>query len=255
MSEPGLAVDYYFPSKSNVARETLEALTPESSGVVPQISLSIPQITKRDGFALRFQGYLSVPATGQYTFAIASDDGSRIYIDDQLVINHDGLHGMSEKRATVQLSAGSHPFLVTYFDNGGGDGLRVQWQGPGFGRQEIPVENLSVRGDANTIHDQAILALGAIPGNASALFVDLSELMKAGRHRAAALQVLMTLPAESRDGARVPGLIDNTIGYLSELPASARTGAPALAIMEYVRELAKSLPSDAQCDVQSRLPL
>ena len=253
MSEPGLAVDYYFPSKSNVARETLEALTPESSGVVPQISLSIPQITKRDGFALRFQGYLSVPATGQYTFAIASDDGSRIYIDDQLVINHDGLHGMSEKRATVQLSAGSHPFLVTYFDNGGGDGLRVQWQGPGFGRQEIPVENLSVRGGANTIHDQAILALGAIPGNASALFVDLSELMKAGRHRAAALQVLMTLPAESRDGARVPGLIDNTIGYLSELPASARTGAPALAIMEYVRELAKSLPSDAQPDVLSRL--
>lgn len=253
LREAGLAVDYYYPSKTNVARETLDAMQPESSGVVPGISLSIPQITKRDRFALRYSGYLAVPATGQYTFAITSDDGSRIYLDDRLLINHDGLHGMSEKRATVQLAAGSHPFLVTYFDNGGGDGLRVQWQGPGFSKQDIAPENLSVTGGANTIHDQAILALGAIPGNEAQLFDDLARLMKAGRNRAAALQVLMALPENARSVGRVPGLIDNTVGYLSEMPASARTGSRALAIMEYVRSLAKMLPPDAQPSVLSRL--
>lgn len=253
LRESGLAVDYFHPSRSNVARETLEAMTVKASGVAREISINIPEVTIRDQFALRFQGFLSVPKTGRYTFYLASDDGSRLYLDDRLVINHDGLHGMSERRATAVLPAGRHAILVTYFDNGGGDGLSLQWSGPGFDKQTIPAENFSVNGGANTIHDQAIVSLGAIPGNEPALFVDLSRLMKAGKNRTAALQVLMNLPKESWTANMVPGLIDNTIGYLSEMPPSARTGPAALSVMEYVRSLAATLPPELKESAVSRL--
>ena len=87
--------------------------------------MNVPQRKQPDQFALRFTGNILVPRTGTYTFFISSDDGSRIYLDGRLLINNDGLHGMVEKSASIDLAAGAHALVVTYFDNGGGDGLRV----------------------------------------------------------------------------------------------------------------------------------
>ncbi|MFM7048686.1 MAG: amidohydrolase, partial [Polynucleobacter sp.] len=110
-------------------------------------------------------GLISVPAAGKYTFFIASDDGSRIYLDNKLLIDNDGLHGMVEKQATVQLTAGAHPIVVTYFDNGGGDGLSVDWSGPGIERKKIAAKYISVSGGAETIHDVAVRKMESIPGH------------------------------------------------------------------------------------------
>lgn len=253
LQEAGITVDYFYPSASNVAIETLAKMTPKASGVVPKIVMNVPQLQQRDKFALRFTGNLSVPKSGKYTFYIASDDGSRVYLDQQLFINHDGLHGMSEKRASVDLAVGSHPLIVTYFDNGGGDGLKVQWSGPDFPRQDIAAKHLSVSGGTSTIHDLAILSLGSIPGNEAALFNDLANLMKAGRHRSSAISVLSKMPVKFRNADRISGLVDNTIGYLSEMPARLRTGGHALDSMEFVRSLAKQLPDTAAKEALNRL--
>ena len=48
------------------------------------------------------------------------------------------VHGEDRKAASIDLKAGEHPFTVTYFEDAGGEALRVQWQGPGFNRQPIP---------------------------------------------------------------------------------------------------------------------
>jgi len=88
--------------------------------------------------ALAFEGLLKVPADGIYKFFLASDDGSRLYIGDTLVVDHDGLHGMEEKAGHVGLRAGLHPLRVEWFNAGAGMGLNVHWAGPEFEEQAIP---------------------------------------------------------------------------------------------------------------------
>jgi PA14 domain len=58
---------------------------------------------------------LHVPAAGTYTFRLRSDDGSELLIGDDLVIDHDGLHGATDKDGGIELTAGVHPLRVNYF--------------------------------------------------------------------------------------------------------------------------------------------
>ena len=252
LGRAGIQVDYYYPSGSNVARETLEQMKPRATGIVPAIVMNVPQRKQADKFALRFTGSLLVPASGRYTFYLTSDDGSRLYIGDNNVINHDGLHGMSTKAGSIDLPAGAHPIEVTYFDNGGGDGLRFEWAGPDFKRTTIPSSQLMVGGGA-TLHDLAIDALASIPGHDTEKVRDLSALVRAGKHRAAAIGVLKTLPASAWSDRDVPSMIDNLIGYLSEFPASFRTGPPAMDAVALTNSLAGRLSSAAAMDVKKRL--
>jgi len=253
LQQQGIQVDFFFPNASNVAVETLEKMQPKASGIVPEIVMDVPQLLQRDTFALRFTGMVTASKPGTYTFFISSDDGSRLYLDDKLLINHDSLHGMTEKKSTVELTAGPHPLVVTYFDNGGGDGLNVQWSGPGFRKQKIAAQFLSVSGGAETIHDLAIRSLGSIPGNESELFVDLAKLMKAGKHRASAISVLAGIPQNNWSKERLPGLVDNLVGYLSEIPAKYRTGAAATTATELARSYAAMLPEAAGKEALERL--
>ena len=67
----------------------------------------------------------------QYTFRLRSDDGSELFIDDTLVIDHDGLHGADDKDGAIQLTAGRHALRVNFFEAGGGQELRLSWRKPG----------------------------------------------------------------------------------------------------------------------------
>ena len=88
--------------------------------------------------ALAFEGLLQVPADGIYEFFLASDDGSRLYIGDTLVVDDDGIHGLVEKSGHVGLRAGLHPLRVEWFNAAAGMGLTVLWAGPGFEKQAVP---------------------------------------------------------------------------------------------------------------------
>jgi hexosaminidase len=79
-----------------------------------------------------------VPRAGIYTFILSSDDGSRLTIGDQVVVDHDGPHAMSERRGQVALHRGWHPLEVLYFQAGGGKGLLLEVEGPGVTRREVP---------------------------------------------------------------------------------------------------------------------
>ncbi len=251
--ESGLKVDYYYPSPNNVALETLEQRTPTASGIAKDVSLKTNVIRQRDRFALRFQGQLSVDQTGRYNFFLRSDDGSRLYIDGNEVINHDGLHGMSEKRARIRLKAGSHSIIVTYFDNGGGDGLSLAWNGPGIkGKQPIPAERFST-GGGRTLTDDAVVALMAIPGFGEQKFRDLAALVKSGRSRASAIRALKTLNTKDWSRTEVRPLIDSLVAYLSRTPARYRNGPTATDAVELARSLSKSLPEDQAKGVEQRL--
>ena len=61
-----------------------------------------------DQFMVRWTGEIYIPDGGVTTFFVESDDGSRLFVDGVLVVNNDGLHGMSEASGSIQLTEGYH---------------------------------------------------------------------------------------------------------------------------------------------------
>ncbi|MEU1303413.1 family 16 glycoside hydrolase [Streptomyces shenzhenensis] len=97
-----------------------------------------------DNFSAQASGYLVIPAGGTYSFRLTSDDGSRLTIDDREVIDHDGLHAAEPKDGAVELTAGSHPFRIDYFERTGEQQLTLAWQPPGAtGFTVVPRESLT----------------------------------------------------------------------------------------------------------------
>lgn len=111
-------------------------LTPIRNGALPDFAL--PTERASINFGVVYKGYLNVPVEGIYNFYTTSDDGSRLYIGDKLVVDNDGLHGMKEVGGVVALSAGYHPIRVEYFQRGGEVGLDVHYKIAGNTRQSIP---------------------------------------------------------------------------------------------------------------------
>ena len=93
-----------------------------------------------DDFAALYTGEFDVAEAGSYTFFLTSDDGSRLYVDGQPVINNDGLHGAIEEQITIELTAGTHTIEVRYFERGGGSVLDLDWAGPSFTRTQMAFE-------------------------------------------------------------------------------------------------------------------
>ena len=90
-----------------------------------------------DYFGFQYEGFILLPEDGIYSFYTDSDDGSRFYIGNTMVVENDGLHGMNEERGSIALRAGYHPIRVTFFEKGGGNQLKVSYQGPNINKQAI----------------------------------------------------------------------------------------------------------------------
>jgi mono/diheme cytochrome c family protein len=112
-----------------------DELKPEDTGAVPGnlFDIGVAPSLRPDSFGYVFTGFLKVPETGDYSFTLDSDDGSRLIIGGTKVVEHDGVHGEGNpQRATVRLEAGRQPIRLEYFQGLFGKGLDVGWQGPGF---------------------------------------------------------------------------------------------------------------------------
>ncbi len=87
---------------------------------------------KRDAnVVISFTGFLPIKTAGKYSFRLASDDGSMLYIDGKKVIDNDGVHGVESKEASLQLTPGAHEIRVDWFEKDGGEELSLDWAGPG----------------------------------------------------------------------------------------------------------------------------
>jgi len=117
-----------------------DSLKPTASGVSKSIDIGSKQGSDNYGFV--FDGLIMIPSDGIYSFYISSDDGSKLFIDDKILVDNDGLHGIVEKGNEIPLAKGYHAIKVLFFERSGGDALQVQWKGPGFAEQMIPASNL-----------------------------------------------------------------------------------------------------------------
>ena len=117
-----------------------DKMKPAAEGTVSNFSYSM--IKAMDQFGFEYTGLIKVPQDAVYTFFTASDDGSRLYIDDKLVVDNDKLHGTQEKQGLIALEAGLHKIKVTFFEKSGGDELKVYIKGGGLEKQQISNEIL-----------------------------------------------------------------------------------------------------------------
>jgi hypothetical protein len=103
---------------------------------------------RSDNVGAVFTGWIDIPTTGFWTLNTNSDDGSKLWIGSDLVVDNDGLHGMTLRSGTRALAAGRHAIRVEFFEAGGGAGLIVSWSGPGQGTAAIPASRFSSGGFA-----------------------------------------------------------------------------------------------------------
>lgn len=97
-----------------------------------------------DSFSIRFTGRLTPPVTDTYTFYGASDDGIRIWIDDQPIIDDWRIRAVVESRGTVALTAGKTVAIkVEYFDSEMAASIKVSWSNPQLPKQVIPATALT----------------------------------------------------------------------------------------------------------------
>jgi subtilisin family serine protease len=113
-----------------------EGTTPKKSGLLPNISLS-PR-TQAMNFGFLFEGWLQIKTAGNYTFYTASDDGSRLWIDNTIVVENGGTHNLRERSGSLYLAAGYHKLKVSYFQVSGKSDLNVLFKGPAIQKQKIP---------------------------------------------------------------------------------------------------------------------
>ncbi|MBD1426940.1 glycerophosphodiester phosphodiesterase family protein [Sphingobacterium arenae] len=93
------------------------------SGKTDNITIDIA--TARDSFAFEFSGYIKIPRDGVYNFYTYSDDGSQLWVADQLVVDNDGSHNERRRDGKIALKKGYHRFLIQYFDDYMGEVLQV----------------------------------------------------------------------------------------------------------------------------------
>ena len=70
---------------------------------------------RNEWFGINYQGDFGIDEPGKYEFKLTSDDGARLYVDDQLIINNDGIHLARSAWGGVQLNNGDHRIRVAYF--------------------------------------------------------------------------------------------------------------------------------------------
>lgn len=71
-----------------------------------------------DSFSARWTKYIDEPA-GSYRFTVTSDDGVRVWLDGDLIINDWSDHAARTTTVDKPVSAGHHLLTVEYYENGG----------------------------------------------------------------------------------------------------------------------------------------
>jgi alpha-L-fucosidase len=131
---PSLRYEYYEGEWDELP--DFDSLEMRAEGAAEGFDISLRKRDERFGF--RFSGYIKVARTGVYRFYLESDDGSKLFIGEQCIVDNDGLHGSNVESGMIALGEGVHPITVTFFQKTGGLNLELFYSGEGLEMQEVP---------------------------------------------------------------------------------------------------------------------
>jgi hypothetical protein len=119
----GLRGDIYLLDPNTERLPKFEKLKP--IGAIYASTLNIPPRDFQDGFpgvtnrfewfAIDYNGNFYVADPGKYRFLLASDDGSKLYIDGKQLIDNDGIHAIQPVVGSITLNGGVHRIRISYF--------------------------------------------------------------------------------------------------------------------------------------------
>ena len=132
---------YEFDGSANYSLiPDLSKLTPKTTDTVALVGLYQPY--RPDNFLLQFKGFIDIPANGIYKFFTTSDDNSKFFIGNTLVVNNDFLQPPTERSGSIGLKKGKHEFTAEFMEAGGGEAFILNYQGPGVTRKTMPASVL-----------------------------------------------------------------------------------------------------------------
>ncbi len=96
-----------------------------------------------DTFSVLWTGQILAPTTGAYQFFTTTDDGARLFINGQPVIDSFINQAATERTGSINLVAGQkYDIRMEYFENGGNASARLAWSGPSITKQIVPQSQL-----------------------------------------------------------------------------------------------------------------
>lgn len=137
----GIAYSYYEGKFSTVA-EMADAKALKK-GELPNFSLDPAQMDDWMGF--EYRAWVNIPETSVYRFYTFSDDGSVLYIDNQLVVDNDGSHSERRREAKVHLEKGFHELKLLYFERYMGQMIEVGYASRNILETTLPDSILYVK--------------------------------------------------------------------------------------------------------------
>ncbi len=164
--QPGLTAAYYNIGGGATVVPDFTSMTPVQESISTTLNYASTNGAAvggplSDNVGAVFEGFVTVPQQGVYTFSLESDDGSLLFVGDELVVDNDGLHGMQTRGGTIGLEPGAHQIRVEFFEAGGGAGLIFRWAGPGVFTGVVPATALT-HGDDNCNAADLALPFGTL---------------------------------------------------------------------------------------------
>lgn len=144
---PGLHYSYYEKRGGINSLDELADMKCVREGVSTGFDISIAK-DGAESYGIVFDGYISVPKSGAYTFLLKSTDGSRLTVDGSVVIDNDGKHSTSDVRESVFLTKGILPVKLEYFKGRGSKThVSLEWESADFALRAVSADELlSVKG-------------------------------------------------------------------------------------------------------------
>ena len=141
--KPGLVGEYFKGRHSNIPKGAKPFLVRIDKQVkFPEVSGDFYGSKLSQNLTVRWTGQLLVEKSGDYKFASASDDGSRILINGKVVVNNWGDHSWTRKEGKTSLTFGTHKIEIQLDQGGGGVGCIAYWTPPGGKEEPIPAKAL-----------------------------------------------------------------------------------------------------------------
>lgn len=182
-----------------------------------------------NAFAVRWSGKITPTTTGTYTFYTQSNDGAKLTVNNNVIINKWQYQALTEWSGTIALTAGVSYNITLDFFEGNGDAICILlWSGAGISKQVVPSAVLSPEGNISTSPN-----ITQQPNPMSILL---------GETATFAVTASGTGPLSyqwQKNGINIPGAIASTYSYT---PSQNDNGATFVAV---VSNAVGSTPSNA----------
>ncbi len=142
-TEPGLDVSWYAFGSTQTSMPNFSSLTPYLKTSVAQLDFTtllgqFMNSTRVDRVGGVFTGYIEVPAIDYYTFYVNSNDGSKMYVGNTLVVNNDHINSTAEQSGVIGLKPGKHLVRFEFYENSGEATLQASYSSSTLARTIVP---------------------------------------------------------------------------------------------------------------------